>query len=230
MTPEAASIASRLERMVPGLSKLPPRTLAGLGAAAVALERDAGTMLFDDGSPCAGMLLLESGGVRVSMASAGGREILLYRVRPGETCVLTLGCLLGRDDYPARGVAESAIRGVFLPAEWFERLLEDSPEFRRFVFSAFSARLRDVLSLTSAVAFDRLDARLAAALLGRAERAGSVELAVTHQQLADELGCAREAVSRLLEGFESAGAIELGRGHVVLRDKELLGHAPPGGR
>ena len=118
------------------------------------------------------MLVLETGAVRVARATPAGRELLLYRVRPGETCVLTLSCLLGQSSYPARGSAETEVAGVFLPAALFDRLVAASPAFRAFVFAAFSTRLRGVLELASAVTFERLDRRLAAALLERVERTG----------------------------------------------------------
>lgn len=222
MSASPASLVERLRRAVPGLGELPPGLAAELEAQAVAMAAPADAVLFDEDAPCTGMLVLESGGVRVARATPGGRELLLYRVRPGETCVLTLGCLLGGDNYPARGAAEGAVTGVFLPATLFDRLVAASPGFRAFVFAAFSTRLRGVLELASAVAFERLDRRLVAALLERVERTGRVELAVTHQQLADELGCAREPVSRLLEGLAHRGVLALGRGRVRVLDKAAL--------
>lgn len=216
------SALARLARLVPGLDALPAPLAAEVTSQAQGLGAPAGTVLFDEDSPCTGMLVLERGAVRVSRATAAGRELLLYRVRPGETCVLTLSCLLGQASYPARGTADDEVAGVFLPAPLFDRLVAASPGFRAFTFAAFSARLRGVLELASAVTFDRLDRRLAAALLERVERTGRIELAVTHQQLADELGCAREPVSRLLEGLEQRGVVELGRGRVRVRDKAAL--------
>lgn len=217
---------ARLARVVPGMDALAASLAAEVEAQAVLLGAPAGTLLFDEDSPCTGMLVLDAGAVRVSRTTPAGRELLLYRVRPGETCVLTLSCLLGQSSYPARGTAETEVAGVFLPAALFDRLVAASPPFRAFVFAAFSARLRGVLELAAAVTFDRLDRRLAAALLERVERTGLLELAVTHQQLADELGCAREPVSRLLEGLEQRGVVVLGRGRVRVQDKAALAEPP----
>jgi CRP/FNR family transcriptional regulator len=218
-----AGAAGALERLVPGMSPLIAPLAAALAADARVVERPAGTVMFDVGSPCSGLLLLERGVVRVSRLGPEGRELLLYRVRPGETCVLTLSCLLGRAEYPARGVAESALHGVLLSRDMFERLTGTSEPFRRFVFDSFTERLTGLLDLTAAVAFDRLDQRLAGALLAHVEATRAIELAATHQQLAQELGTVRERVSRLLESFEARGAVELGRGRIVVRDKTLLG-------
>lgn len=222
MKPDPGSVAGLLEHLVPGLAPLPAGLAFGIDANARLIERSAGSVLFDDGSPCAGLFVLERGAVRVSLTSAGGRSLVLYRVHPGETCVLTLSCLLGHDRYPARGEAESDVRGVFLPLEWFDRLVWEVPAFRQFVFAAFATRLRGALAVACAVAFERLDRRLAATLLERINGSASLDLAVTHQQLADELGCTREAASRLLESFESSGAVALGRGHVRVVDKDAL--------
>jgi CRP/FNR family transcriptional regulator, anaerobic regulatory protein len=218
----AAETTDLLRRLVPGLRLDEPRLAAEVARTGARVARERGTLMFDEGATCPGLLLLEDGTVRVSRVSADGRELLLYRVRPGETCVLTVSCLLGRGRYPARGVAEEPVRGVLLPAAVFERLIDAEPAFRDFVFRSFSERIGGLLELATAVAFERLDRRLAAALLAGVERSGSIDLAVTHQALADELGTVRERVSRLLEGFEAAGAVELGRGHVVVRDKDAL--------
>jgi CRP/FNR family transcriptional regulator len=226
MSPEPGTRSEVLARLVPGLGVPPAALAAEIDGLAAALVAPPGAVLFDEGSPCTGMLLLEAGVVRVSRADASGRELLLYRVLPRETCVLTLSCLLGSESYPARGVADGEVRGLFLPAGVFEKLLAHSPAFRTFVFSSFAARLRGVLELASAVTFERLDRRLAVALLARVESSGRIELAVTHQQLADELGCAREPVSRLLEGFEQRGLLELGRGRVRVLDKAALAGRP----
>lgn len=233
MLPAAMTDASRrhadlLRRLIPGLRLDEPRLAAEVERTGMPVTRAGGSVLFDEGAACPGLLLLEDGSVRVSRASPDGRELLLYRVLPGETCVLTVSCLLGRGHYPARGVAEAEVRGLLLPTPLFERLLDTEPAFRDFVFRTFSERIGGLLELATAVAFDRLDRRLATALLARVERTGSIDLAVTHQALADELGTVRERVSRLLEGFEAAGAVELGRGHVVVRDKDALGRRASG--
>lgn len=194
-----------------------------------ALASRAGTVLFEPGSTCAGMLVLESGQVRVSRVASDGRELLLYRVRPGESCVLTTSCLLERGAYPARGLAESDVRGVLVPPELFDELLGMSPTFRQFVFGSFVQRIAGLLDLAASVSFERLDQRLAAALLAHVESSARLEWAVTHQQLAQEIGSVRERVSRLLEGFESGGLVELGRGRIRVVDKAGLARiARPG--
>lgn len=220
--PSASGLAERLARLVPGMGSLEPALAFAIDHEAVALDRPAGTVLFDAGSPCSGLLVLERGLVRVSRLAEDGRELQLYRVEPGETCVLTVSCLLGRADYPARGVADGAVHGVYLPAALFERLSAASTPFREFVFRSFSERVTSLVDLAAAVTFGHLDRRLARALLERVRTSGRIVLEVTHTDLASELASARESVSRLLGGFADAGLLEQGRGTIKVLDKARL--------
>lgn len=181
---------------------------------------DAGTVLFRDGDACAGYVLVLDGSVRVQKMDPNGREIVLYRVEPQQTCMLTTSCLLGGTAYPAEGVAETRTHLAMLPAGAFDRAIAESAAFRRFVLAAISQRIADLMLLIEDVAFGRMDMRLARLLLRRADAAGM--LAATHQGLAVELGTAREVVSRLLKDFESRGLVHLGRGEVGLLDRSHL--------
>jgi CRP/FNR family transcriptional regulator len=154
-----------------------------------------------------------SGAVRVTKAAPNGRELQLYRVLPGESCVITSSCLLGHAAYNARGEAETDTTLVALPGPLFARLMTEHEAFRTYVFRLFSERVADLMQLVEAVAFQRLDQRLAALLLARAP-----VLHTTHQQLADELGSVREIVSRLLKGFSEQGMVSLGRERIEVTD------------
>jgi CRP/FNR family transcriptional regulator len=180
------------------------------------IEVPAGSVLFDEGSPCLGFPLVVSGEVRVTRGSVGGRALELYRVSAGELCVAsTAGIAQGRPMH-AHGIATQASELVLLDAAGFE-LCCRWPAFRSFVFGVFGERLADLMALVEAVAFQRLDQRLAAALLGH----GTV-LQTTHQSLADQLGTAREIVTRLLRRFERDGLVDLGRERIVVRDAAAL--------
>ena len=157
--------------------------------------------------------MLVEGAIRFSKAAPNGRELQLYRVLPGESCVITSGCLLGHAAYNARGTAESDLQLVTLPAATFSQLVASHEPFREYVFSLFSERLAELMALVESVAFQRLDQRLAALLLGK----GKV-VATTHQALADELGSVREIVSRLLKSFADQGLVALGRERIEIRD------------
>ena len=204
--------AAELAARYPVLAELPSAARDRLWARMQSMRVPAGTVLFDDHQACEGFPFVVSGSIRVIKASPSGRELPLYRVAPGETCVISSSCLLGHEDYNARGVAESDTEMVMLPKAVFDELLGE-PAFRGFVFHLFADRIADLMQLIEEVAFHKLDQRLAALLLGK----GRV-LHTTHQQLADELGSVREMVSRLLKGFAAQGLVKLGREQVELID------------
>ncbi len=177
----------------------------------------AGSVLFDARQPCRGFPLLLEGSVRVTQTSAAGREILLYRLDPGQGCILSGGCLLGHSNYLARAVAEQDVMLLSLPPALFHELLLHHEPFRRVVFDMYGTRLAEVIELVEEVAFRRLDMRLAELL---ASRAPAFE--ATHQGLADELGSVRESVSRLLRSFENRGWVRLERERIAVLDPAAL--------
>jgi CRP/FNR family transcriptional regulator len=152
------------------------------------------------------------GSVRVAKCAPNGRELPLYRVTPGETCIISSSCLLGNEDYNARGITEADTLLMLLPKQVFDELLAE-PAFRGFVFNLFAERIADLMQLIEEVAFHRLDQRLATLLLGK----GRI-LHTTHQHLADELGSVREFVSRLLKGFSAQGLVKLSREQIEILD------------
>ena len=166
------------------------------------------------------LLFLFEGTIRVSQSSENGREIVLYRVDAGESCVLTTACMLAEEAYNAEGVAETNITAIVLPKPAFDRLVAEEPAFRTFVFAAYSRRLIDLLRVVDDVAFGRIDVRLADRLLNLA--GGDKEIAATHAQIAGELGTAREVVSRVLHDFQKRGFIAQSRGRIAVTDKPAL--------
>jgi len=182
-----------------------------------------GAVLFRDGDSCGGYVMVLEGSVRVQKIDPEGREIVLYRVEPGQTCMLTTTCLLGGQAYPAEGVAETEVELAMLPADAFYAAMAASEAFRRFVFAAIGRRISDLMLLVEDVAFGRMDVRLGRLLLKRVREHGT-HLDCTHQDLAFELGTAREVVSRLLKNFERRGALSLGRGKIEVIDSAALAH------
>jgi len=203
---------SDLVGLYPVLGDLPPEAHALLSKSGQRIRLPAGTAVFDERQHCQGFPFVLRGGIRVVKAAPNGRELPLYRVTPGETCVITSSCLLGHTDYNARGVTEDETDLLLLPRDAFDALLAFAP-FRAFVFQLFSERIADLMQLIEEVAFRKLDQRLAALLLGRGRRVHA-----THQQLADELGSVREIVSRLLKGFAAQGYVALGREQIDILD------------
>lgn len=208
---------SRLLQQYPMLHELSGAELDELLASANLLHITEGTVLFDENQPCGGFPLLLSGNIRVIKSSPNGRELQLYRVQPGESCILTSSCLLGNTRYHARGIAEQATDMVMLPPAAFHTLLDKQETFRGYVFHLFSDRLTDLMQLVTAVAFQKLDQRLANLLINKPN-----PVHTTHQALADELGSAREIVSRLLKGFADQGWVRLGREQITITDVPAL--------
>lgn len=180
-----------------------------------------GTVIFGPGKPPEHLLLLLEGRVRVQQVSEAGREIVLYRVEAGESCVLTTACLLAHEDYSAEGIAETDVRAVAIPRRVFDDLVSRSVAFRTFIFTAYANRITDLFLVIEEIAFQRLDIRLAHKLLDLARGAGQVR--ATHQQLAAELGTAREVVSRQLGEFQRRGWVRQSRGVIDLADVAGLG-------
>lgn len=217
MTSLPSPLARRLLPLYPALADLPAALRDDtLAEHAQALSVPAGQLLFDEGTPCRGFPMLLSGEVRVARGTPHGRSLELYRVGPGELCVASTACLFGQALLVAHGVTVQTTELVLLSPVAFERWTAVDG-FRRFVFGLFADRLADLMALAEAVAFQRLDQRLASTLLGH----GSV-VHGTHQALADELGTVREIVTRLLKRFERAGWVAIGRERVAILDAAAL--------
>lgn len=224
MADSEAALVQRLLPLYPMLGDLPTALRdEGLPSTAQATQVVAGQLLFDQDAPCRGFPMVLSGEIRVARGSPGGRTLELYRVGPGEMCVASTACLFGHSLLVAHGQTTQPTELVLLPPTVFERWTAVE-SFRRYAFGMFADRLADLMALAEAVAFQRLDQRLAASLLGH----GAVRHA-THQALADELGTVREIVTRLLKRFEQAGWVTVGRERVTVCDAAALRALAGGG-
>jgi CRP/FNR family transcriptional regulator len=224
MTAPPSLLARRLLPLYPALGDLPALLRdSTLAEHAQAISVPQGQLLFDEGAPCRGFPMVVSGEVRVARGTPNGRSLELYRVGPGELCVVSTACLFGQSLLVAHGVTVQPTELVVLSPIAFERWTAVDG-FRRFVFGLFADRLSDLMALAEAVAFQRLDQRLANTLLGH----GSV-VHGTHQTLADELGTVREIVTRLLKRFERAGWVAIGRERVEILDAAALRALAAGG-
>ncbi len=211
-TQTMTALSGLLLEHYPCLADIPQARLAVDLASASVVSVPERTTLFRETEPCAGFPFVLDGQVKVARASADGRELELYRVHPGEICVVSTGCLLGGTPMSAHGVAVTGTRLVMIDRTtllgW-----TDFPSMRIFLLGLMADRMAELMALVEAVAFQRLDQRLAHALLGHGKL-----IRATHQQLADELGTAREMVSRLLKRLEDQGILRLGREQVEILD------------
>jgi len=201
----------------PVLRSLPPQLLQKVISEGQYLSSATGNITFDEGDACSSYVMVTSGSIRVIRSTSSGRELLLYRVTPGEDCILTVSCLLGDCAYQARGIVEADLTFAVVSRAVFMQLIEQSPEFRTAIFRFFGDRLTRLMELIEATTFRRLDRRLAMLLLTR----GPV-IATTHQYLADELGSVREVISRILEEFQAQNFVRLERGQVYVLDEAAL--------
>jgi CRP/FNR family transcriptional regulator len=218
--PDAPALAVRIGEAFPELARS-PATLRRIAERSVHRRAPAGTVMFSEHSPCTGFPLVLSGSVRVVQRFPNGREIQLYRVVPGESCLLSGSCLLGRADYAATGLAETEVELVILPPAEFRALVAEDEVFREHVFSMYGERLAALMQLVEAISWQKLDQRLAALLVGRTQ-GGSATVQATHQALADELGSVREIVSRIMRNFASQGLVQTGREQITILDSNGL--------
>ena len=206
--PEASALYSALASVSP--------PLAALGALGQPVEVAAGRTVFSEHDACRGFPLVLEGEIRVSKASSDGRALELYRVGPGDLCLVSSACLFRGTPLVAHGVATRATRLLLIPPAVFQSWL-DNRGFRDLVLGAFAERMADLTALVDAIAFHRLDERLAAALLGHGPA-----LSITHHALAQQLGTAREIVTRLLRRFEREGWVALSREQIRILDSAAL--------
>ncbi len=216
----STSPVERWLTLFPAFTVLAPEDLAEARANVRFLALEEGAVAYHTGAECPSYVMCLEGGTRTFKVSPAGRELLIYRVAPGGTCVLTTQCLLAGGTFPAESVAEAPTRLAALPATTFHALMERSPPFRRFVLDDYASLLTSMISLVDEVAFSSLDERLARLLVTEAGPAGIV--AKTHQQLAADLGSVREVISRYLGEWEKTGWIRTSRGSIALLDKKAL--------
>ena len=201
-----------------GLPVLEPRATALLDRLAP-MNAPAGTVLFHPGDTVKGFVIMLSGRVDVFLTGPTGREILLYAVEPGQSCIQSTLGLLGGDDYSGEAIVRRDARLVLIPRDAFLALMDTSDAFRGFVFAAFATRMQSMMHLLEKVAFQRVESRLAQCLLDRAEGG---TLRATHAEIATMIGSAREVVSRRLDALERRGVLRLDRGAVHIADPETL--------
>ncbi len=200
------------------------RLRAEIERAAIVARLGAGEFYFREGDTCAHIGLIGKGSLRVYKTGDSGREITLYHVGVGESCILTASCLLSGMAYPAHAEVESEVEALIFPGEVFRSWVASIECIRSFVFSEMADRVAGVMSLVEEVTFGKMDERFASYLAGSFHNHGRPVriLNTTHEQIATELGSAREVVSRLLKELERIGAVRLARCKIVLTSENLL--------
>jgi CRP/FNR family transcriptional regulator len=171
--------------------------------------------MLDIGDPILYMPLLFKGQLRVLREDAEGHELLIYYIRPGETCAMSLICCSGNAVSNVRAVAEEDSELLLLPIQIIDEWTTKYPSFKSFILKTYQKRFEELLNTIDSIAFHNLDDRLSQLLKQKSEKEGS-ELKTTHQELANQLNSSREVISRLLKQMERKGKIEMGRNKITL--------------
>ncbi|MBI5692249.1 MAG: Crp/Fnr family transcriptional regulator [Verrucomicrobia bacterium] len=209
-------------RPPPWLETAPAEVRRDFLAQAAHWRLDSGSTAMRPGAACAAVAFLTTGRLRVYQVGEDGREVTLYWIERHECCVLTVACLLGGQPFPALAQAETDAEGWAVTAPIFRAWVNRHQFWRDYVFGLLGRRLGEVLRRIEDVTFRRVDARIVEALLRRAGPAGRF-VTVTQQQLADEVGSAREVVSRTLTRLGRERLLRVKRGRVELLQRDVLG-------
>lgn len=204
----------------PFARSLDPGALGRFASALQFPTLSAGQIAYERDWPCPNYLMCIEGRTRVFQTSESGRELLIYNVEAGGTCVLTTQCLLSRTNFPAESVAEAPTRLAAMSADHFYTFMEELPAFRSFVMADYTKLLSSMFSFVDSLAFKSIEQRLAGRLL--VEGGETLVVGKTHQQLASDIGSVREIVSRQLGDWERRGWVSNARGQVRILDPAAL--------
>jgi CRP/FNR family transcriptional regulator len=221
----AAREADRLTRLAlryPLLADIDHTDWLDIVARAHTVRAEPRTVLLSQGIPCESFVLLLDGSVRVYQLAEDGREITLYRIAPGDICVMSLASLVHSQPFRAFAQSDSEIDALAIPARDFHHAMTLSTGFRDWVLRSTTNSFCEMLDTFHGAVFDRLEMRLACLLGQLFERTDSACLQITHQQLAQELGTTREVISRSLKRFERQGCVELSRGAIRIAPGQQL--------
>lgn len=186
------------------------------------VEMPAGISLMSASDTCTDLMLLLEGRVRIYQLSEDGREMTLYRINPGDICLMSLSSLIKNQPFKANAKSETDISALLISAAEFHHAMDVSSAFRQRILSSFVNSFSKMMNNFYDTAFETLDMRLAC-LLGRLfERAGSDTLDITHQKLALELGTSREVISRLLKKLERKECVILSRGKIQIGENRVM--------
>jgi CRP/FNR family transcriptional regulator len=218
---DSPEVQNRVRQLFPFFAQFSDDLYREFVQSTLYLSVEKGQPVCREGMLCPHLALLLSGVARVHKLAENGREITLYRVSAGESCILTASCIMSGAPFPAMADCEEAAEAVLLPSERVRDWSGRSEPFREYLFGLMAQRLGDLIGTVEEVLFRRLDQRLAAYLLQRMARSGPV-LKATHQDMAADLGSSREVISRLLKDFEGRGLIGIGRGSLRILDARGL--------
>jgi CRP/FNR family transcriptional regulator, anaerobic regulatory protein len=213
------SVIEQLAKLFPLSSDA--KAVQSLASVASVSAAAAGAKLFASGDVCENFVIIESGQARVQLSTKAGRNVTLFRLQPGQSCALTTSCLLSESPYYAEGIAETGVKLITIPSSAFREALQASPDMMRFLLADYAGRIAEMTALVDRLTSRDLSADLAEFLLIKADRSQTISL--SHKSIANELGTAREVVSRKLKDWEKQTWVELHRGTLKVLNREALG-------
>ncbi len=174
------------------------------------------TVILDMNAYIRSIPIVISGSIKVIRTDEEGKEILLYYIKPGESCIMSFLAGIHNDTSKIKAIIEEDAEVLLIPVNKASEWIKEFPEWSDFIFGLYQKRFEELLEVVNAVAFQKIDSRLLHLLNQKSSLFHSKEIMVTHQQLADELGIAREAASRVLKQMENEGIISLARNKIIL--------------
>lgn len=201
---------------------LTPEEQSGMLANTVLMHYSKGSSIHNGENDCKGMLIIKSGVLRTYMLSESGREITLYRLGKGDCCVLSASCVLSEITFEVQIDAEEDSEVLFVSPLFFQFLMEQNIHAECFAYKTATDRFSDVMWAMQQILFMSMDKRLAVFLWDETAKTGNDIIHLTHEQVARDVGSAREVVSRMLKYFSSEGLVELSRGGIRVLDKKRL--------
>ena len=160
--------------------------------------------------------IVMSGSLRIMRVEEDGKEIMLYYIQAGESCIMSFFSGLQEEKSILKAVADEEAEILFLPVEKLKHLMREFPQWTEYMFRLYHKRFQELIEVIDAVAFKKVDERLLSLLQKKASYLQTNKITVTHEQLANELGTARVVVSRLLKQLEDSGVVELGRNSIIM--------------
>ena len=215
------SIATKIFSTFPFLQQLDTQIKTDLLSQVQKVKLSAGQFICLEGDFCNHLPLVISGSVRVYKIGESSREITLYHLDKGDSCIMTASCIISQKAFPAFAIAETEVEAIVIPANSLRKWIKYSPIWQDYIFGLLSRRLANVIEIVEEVTFRRMDSRIASYLLKIGHNCAE-NIQITHEEIAQELGTSREVVSRILKSFEKKEILNLSRGMIRLKEKDEL--------
>lgn len=200
----------------PGEFELSSELISKLAVSGIRKEFSEGDIILNENQHIRSIPIVTNGSIRVLRTDPDGREILLYYIRAGESCIMSLLGGLHHATSKVKAIAEESSEILFVPMEKVILLIKDNPEWLEYIFRLYHKRFEELLDVVNAIAFKKMDERILEFIQRKADLTKSTTLNITHEQIANELGTARVVVSRLLKRMEEEGLVKLERNRITL--------------